>query len=105
MLRILIPPGGKDLSFWKTSKFYMSEHGIFEKDFLPPKDMLQILIPPRVSKNDFLGNAKIMPLLTTRGFSFFASFRCLPQLDCSRIKECSNYEEIIYFTADERKDR
>ena len=59
---------------------------------------------PRVSKNDFLGNAKIMPLLT-RGFSFFASFRCLPQLDCSRIKECSNYEEIIYFTADERQDR
>lgn len=88
MLRILIPPGGVDLFFGETSKFYMPGHGIFEKDFLPPGDMLQFLIPPWVPQNDFLGNAKIMPLLT-RGLSFLASFRGLPQFrNIQNIQNC-----------------
>ena len=45
----------------------MTEHGIFEKDFSPPGDMLKILIPPW-GQECFSENAKIMPLLT-RGFS------------------------------------
>ena len=67
LLKIFIPPGGADMFPGKRQNFICLNMGFLKKIFSPPGDMLKILIPPGV-KNDFLKNAKIMPLMT-REFS------------------------------------
>lgn len=67
LLKIFIPPWGADLFPGKRQNFICLNMGFLKKIFSPPGDMLKILIPPGV-KNDFLKNAKILPLLTS-GFS------------------------------------
>lgn len=56
-------PLGRRFVSRKTSKFYMPEHGIFEKDFLLPKYNATFLIPPW-GQEWLSENTKILPLLT-----------------------------------------